>query len=156
DRSFEVSLVPFGSEALELFLKIEQPSAPGAPAESDGYQTIGQFYEAIELGIRDLCARIGEPAVFSGDPARQVTNELAYRGAGDIVAVSDLSSALQALKEIVEQGEGAAHHDVWDGDHDMFHPDRDEVAHYYRFQELKLGRRYQRGDTPVSGPSAAS
>jgi hypothetical protein len=35
----------------------------------------------------------------------------------------------------------------------MFHSDRDEVAHYYRFQELKLGRHYQPGDTPESGPT---
>jgi ferritin-like protein len=156
DRSFEVSLAPFGPEALELFLKIERPSATGAPAESDGYETIGQFYEAIEQGLRRLCAELGEDTVFSGDPGRQVTRELAYRGAGDIVAVTDLASALRALKEVVEQGEGAAHHAVWDGDHDMFHPERDEVAHYYRFEELRLGRRYRRGDTPQSGPSGAS
>ena len=153
DRSFEISLVPFGLEALELFLKIEQPSTPGASAESDGYETIAQFYEAIELGIRELCARLGESVVFSGDPESQVTNQLAYRGAGDIVAVTDLASALQALEEIIEQGEGGVHDEVWDGDHDMFHPDREEVAHYYRFQELKLGRYYRRGDTPASGPS---
>lgn len=53
----------------------------------------------------------------------------------------------------MEQGEGAAHSQVWDGDHDLFHPERDQVAHYYRFQELKLGRRYCRGDTPRSGPT---
>ena len=35
----------------------------------------------------------------------------------------------------------------------MFHPERDEVGHYFRFQELKLGRRYRRGDTAASGPS---
>jgi hypothetical protein len=35
----------------------------------------------------------------------------------------------------------------------MFHPGRDEVGHYYRVLELQLGRRFQRGDTPVSGPS---
>src|SRR5262249_47951462 len=54
---------------------------------------------------------------------------------------------------IVEEGEGAAHSEVWDGDNDVFHPERDQVAHYYRFQELKLGRRYRRGDTPRSGPT---
>jgi hypothetical protein len=42
---------------------------------------------------------------------------------------------------------------VWDGDHDVFHPEREEVAHYYRFQELRLGRRYRTGDTPRSGPT---
>ena len=56
--------------------------------------------------------------------------------------VNDLESALAALEEIVEQGEGTARGDVWDGDQDIFHPDRDEAAHYYRFQELRLG-----GDT---------
>jgi hypothetical protein len=57
------------------------------------------------------------------------------------------------VDEIVEQGEGASAVQVWDGDSDVFHPEREEVAHYYRFQELKLGRRYRRGDTPRSGPT---
>ncbi len=52
------------------------------------------------------------------------------------------------MAEIVEQGEGMARDEVWDGDKDVFHPERDEVAHYYRFMELQAGRRYQRGDTP--------
>ena len=38
-------------------------------------------------------------------------------------------------------------------DRDVFHPEREEVAHYFRFQELKLGRCYRRGDTPQSGPT---
>jgi hypothetical protein len=53
----------------------------------------------------------------------------------------------------VEQGEGATRLQVWDGDCDVFHPEREQVAHYFRFQELKIGRRYRRGDTPRSGPS---
>jgi hypothetical protein len=40
---------------------------------------------------------------------------------------------------------------VWDGDRDIFHPHRDEVGYFYRLQELKLGRRYRRGDTPLTG-----
>jgi CDGSH-type Zn-finger protein/uncharacterized Fe-S cluster protein YjdI len=35
----------------------------------------------------------------------------------------------------------------------MFHPEREEVAHYFRFNELHVGRRYALGDTPQSGPS---
>jgi CDGSH-type Zn-finger protein len=153
DESFEVSLVPFGAEALELFLKIERPSASEAPPESERYETIGQFYAALEQGIRYLCEELGEDAVFSGDPARQITSGFIYGGSGSIVAVTGLATALEALAEIVEQGEGVAHRDVWDGDHDMFHPERDEVAHYFRFMELKVGRRYQHGDTPTSGPT---
>ena len=153
DGSFEVSLLPFGTEALELFLKIEQPSAPDADPESDRYETIGQFYDAIEHGMRELCARLGEANVFCGDPQRQVSDADFYGGAGRIIVVNSLATALAALDEIVVQGEGTRGTEVWDGDRDMFHPERDEVGHYFRFQELKLGRRYRRGDTAASGPS---
>jgi hypothetical protein len=153
DRSFEVPLVRFGPEALDVFLKIEQPSASDAPPESDCYETIGQFYDAIRQGLRELCAQLGEVNVFCGDPARQVTGGVVPGVGGRIIAIDSLSTALAALEEIVEQGEGAAHVEVWDGDRDMFHPEREQVAHYYRFQELKLGRRYRRGDTPQSGPT---
>jgi CDGSH-type Zn-finger protein len=73
--------------------------------------------------------------------------------AARLQAVDSLDSALAALEEIVDQGEGTARGEVWDGDQDIFHPDRDEVAHYYRLAELKVGRRYRRGDTPQSGPT---
>ncbi|MFI7704336.1 ferritin-like protein [Nonomuraea sp. NPDC049480] len=149
----EVSLLPFGPEALEMFLRLERPAPPGAPAEGDGYETIGQFYDAIEQGLRHLCEQLGEREVFCGDPAHQVNGSHFRHTAGSLFAVEDLESALGALEEIVEQGEGTARGEVWDGDQDVFHPDRDEVAHYYRFQELKLGRRYRRGDTPQSGPT---
>jgi hypothetical protein len=153
DQSFEIELLPFGPRALDGFLRIERPSPAGAEPEGDRYETIGQFYEAIESGLRHLCQALGEDAVFSGKPDRQITAAYAYGGSGRLVAVRDLASALQALTEIVEQGEGSTPSDVWDGDHQMFHADRDEVAHYYRFEELKLGRRYQLGDTPSSGPT---
>ncbi|MFC5825914.1 ferritin-like domain-containing protein [Nonomuraea insulae] len=151
--SLELSLVPFGAEALDMFLRIEQPAPPSAPPEGDDYETIGQFYAAIEQGLRHLCDRLGEQAVFGGDPARQVSATHFRHTAGRLIAVDGLKSALAALEEIVEQGEGTARGEVWDGDQDIFHPERDEVAHYYRFQELKIGRRYRRGDTPQSGPT---
>ncbi|MDP9846290.1 ferritin-like domain-containing protein [Streptosporangium lutulentum] len=153
DRSLELSLVPFGADALEMFLRLERPAPPGAPAEGDDYETIGQFYTAIEQGLRALCDRLGERAVFSGDPAHQVNAGHFRHTAGRLIAVDGLDSALAALREIVEQGEGTSHGEVWDGDQDVFHPERDEVGHYYRFQELQAGRRYRRGDTPRSGPT---
>ena len=153
DHSFEVPLLPFSQEALDLFLRLEQTSRPDGPPESDNYETIGQFYDAIELGLRDLCAELGETRVFCGDPSRQVTNEIYSGAGGQIIAVDGLTSALAALDEVVEQGEGAGRVEVWDGDPDVLHPDRQQVAHYYRIQELKLGRRYGPGNTPESGPT---
>src|SRR6266478_7380938 len=54
DRSFEIFLLRFCPEAIETFLKVEQPSLTGAPPESDNYETIGQFYDAIRQGFRNL------------------------------------------------------------------------------------------------------
>jgi CDGSH-type Zn-finger protein len=153
DPSLRLSLLPFGAEALDMFLRLEQPAPPGAPAEGDAYETIGQFYDAIEDGLRHLCDRLGEREVFRGDPARQVHAGHFRQTAGRMIVVNDLASALTALEEIVEEGEGTSRGAVWDGDPDVHHPDRDEVAHYYRFQELRAGRRYRRGDTPRSGPT---
>ncbi|MEV7099614.1 ferritin-like domain-containing protein [Amycolatopsis sp. NPDC051045] len=48
DRSVHVHLAPFGPEALELFLRIEQPASADDPPQGDEYRTIGQFYAAIE------------------------------------------------------------------------------------------------------------
>ena len=153
DRSVHVNLLPFGPEALETFLRIEQPASADEPPQSDDYRTIGQFYAAIEAGFHALCDTLGEAAVFVGDPARQI-GEFRFRtGGGEVLPVHDLKSALVALGEIIEQGEGAARTDVWDGERDVFHPEREEVAHFYRFQELRSGRRYRAGDTPRSGPT---
>jgi len=152
DCSFDVPLLSFGPEALDVFLKIEQPAAPDVLPESDRYETIGQFYDAIRAGLCALCTDLGGRRVFCGDPARQIS-DAPFRGGGRIIAVNSLPTALAALDEIVEQGEGCAHVEVWDGDCDDMHPDREQVAHYCRFQELKLGRRYRRGDTPQSGPT---
>jgi CDGSH-type Zn-finger protein len=154
DASFQISLSRFSPETLAMFMRIERPEENDAPAESDHFETIGQFYCAIEDALESLCASLGEDAVFCGDSQRQITPEtLAWYAGGRVVAVYDLASARVAVDEIEEQGEGLKHAEIWDGDRDMFHPERDEVAHYFRFDQLVKGRRYQRGDTPQSGPT---
>jgi Ferritin-like len=124
NRAFEVPLRKFSPEAVETFMKIERPAEHDAVPEDGAYETIGQFYEAIEVALTQLSETLGEQAVFGGDPGRQITDELYYGGSGRIIPVDGLESALAALGEIVEQGEGFDHAQVWDGDRDMFHPDR--------------------------------
>src|SRR4051812_24272879 len=53
--SFEVPRARFTPESLEVFLKIERPAPPAALPEGDQYESIGQFYDAIRRGLRDLC-----------------------------------------------------------------------------------------------------
>jgi CDGSH-type Zn-finger protein len=151
--SFEVSLEKFSPKAIQTFMRIERPASDSAPPQDDGFETIGQFYEAVKDGIVRLASQMGEETLFCGDPKRQVTAAQYYGGSGRVLAVSNVDSALAALGEIVEQGEGLEHQQVWDGDRSMFHRDRDEVAHYFRFVEIAEGRRFQPGDTPKTGPT---
>jgi hypothetical protein len=67
----------------------------------------------------------------------QVTDQHFYSGGGRIIAVN-LTTAFAAVDETVEQGEGTNHVQVWDGDRDVLHPQRDQVTHYYRFRNSNL------------------
>jgi hypothetical protein len=157
DRSFTVSLAPFAPATVETFMRIERPGDRHGESEADDFETIGQFYRAIEEGLKYLCATLGPDQVFTGDPSRQITPEmLGFVGERRVIAVTNLKTALEAIDEIEEQGEGLKHRQVWDGDRDMFHPEREEVAHYFRFSEIEQGRSFVRGDSPRSGPSGAS
>jgi hypothetical protein len=107
---------------------------PNAPETQ--FYSIGEFYQEIERGLRRLHAQMGDP-LFSGNPGRQAAPEYFYSGGGEIVVVTDLTSASRALRLIAEQGEGFGG-GIFDTEQ--------ELAHYYRFQQLSLGRYYVNGD----------
>jgi hypothetical protein len=67
-----------------------------------------------------LAHELGERALFVGSPRAQATPEM-FKWP-QVVAVTDLDSALRAVAEIIEQGEGARGH--W------------EDAHYGRFMRI--------------------
>lgn len=164
EDDFTVDLRPFSPEAVDTFCKIERPGkAPSVDSRlmktTDGrtqflvssptaqemrFYSIGEFYEEIIEGLEKVAA--GDPALFSGNPARQVGPEYFYSGGGELIVVSDLDSAQQALRFIAGQGEGL--------DSGMYDAEG-ELAHYYRFRQLQLGRYYQVGDRPgaPSGPA---
>ena len=151
-----IDLLPFSAAAVESFLQVENPEykaeAHAAAAAdgrrdtihpshvisvSDGPTTIGAFYTEIMAGLKDVAAEIGEEALFCGDPARQIDGDYYYAAGGAPIVVTDLDSACRALEEVVEQGEGDMAN-AFDAD--------DDLAHYYRFEQLKYGRSYQAGD----------
>jgi hypothetical protein len=153
-----LDLLPFSPEAIDAFLKVENPEHDhhalaadhpllGKPRPephrsscmevSSSPATIGAFYEEIVRGLEQVAAEIGEEQLFSGDPARQVSREYYYAGGGKALEVTDLRSATAALEEIVEQGEG---------DMRSMYDDDADLAHFYRFQQVKYNRAYQRSD----------
>lgn len=163
EDDFDVDLRSFSPEAVETFCKIERPrKAPSGSSRLvptsgsrgpllvsspalDGmrFYSIGEFYAEIIEGLEKVAA--GDPGLFCGNPARQVGPEYFYSGGGAVIPVSDLDSARRALHFIAAQGEGLDS-GIYDAD--------GELAHYYRFRQLQLGRYYQTGDTAdaPSGP----
>lgn len=169
ETDFEVSRAGFSKETLETFLKIERPAkvnkgkepVSGGPgrkkslintkgfAKTDeatkneeapelNYYTIGEFYDAIIEGFKFLHNKYPNE-LFSGDIARQITSEYYYSSGGAIIPVYDMESAIEAIDQIIEQGEGSRN-SIEDADK--------EIAHYYRFEQLKLGQYYKPGDQP--------
>jgi hypothetical protein len=160
-----LDLVPFGERALKHFLYLERPEGmerqdaegfvPTAPPRQplseeelmprgQEFMTVGHLYRGIEEGLRTLCSRFGESALFVGSPRAQATPELLHWP--QVVAVTDLDSALAAIGEIIEQGEGArgdwrdAHYgrflSIWEEFHQMrdadpsFEPARPVIPAY--------------------------
>ncbi|MFL5698736.1 MAG: ferritin-like domain-containing protein, partial [Ktedonobacteraceae bacterium] len=125
-----LALLPFGQDALQHFLYLERPEGmdledtpelevlatpkPSIPLKLDDDQivpleqdfaTVGHLYRGIEQGFRYLVEKYGQEQVFVGPRRAQATPE--YFGWPELVAVTDLPSAVKAIETIIEQGEGA-------------------------------------------------
>lgn len=155
ERDFTVSLQSFSREAIDSFCRIERPAqaaeggsrhkkktsadahlAPVPHDDSLSFYSIGEFYEEIRQGFVHLHAEIGDE-LFCGDPKRQCTPEYYYSGGGELFAVTSIETAQAAIELISEQGEGLG---------GRIYDDESELAHYYRFDQIRRGRYYQAGD----------
>ena len=122
----QLDLLPFGEQALRQFLYLERPEGmerepaegfvPTAPPRAaltpeeamprgQEYDTVGRLYRGVANGLRGLVSSLGESGVFIGPPRAQATPERFQWP--QLIAVTDLASALAAVEEIIEQGEGA-------------------------------------------------
>ncbi|MFJ5777078.1 ferritin-like protein [Streptomyces sp. NPDC093094] len=156
-----IPLRHFSPRALDTFMLIERPRSfvPPDPGAT-GWTSIGQFYDFIRQGLIDLeharredhrQGRADTSTLFTGPPERQVGPEDFYNSGGEVFAVTDLKSALLAVEVISDQGEGVAD-TIWDSD-DLHFGEERQVAHYFRFKEIRAGRRYGRHDLPRTEPS---
>lgn len=150
DNSVTVSLNHFSQDALQVFLDIERPMDQDAIPKHENYSSIGQFYAAIKDEL-DYFSRTFDEELFIGDPALQVDETAYYSGGGEIIKVTDYESARRAIKVIVDEGEGFGH-SIFSGDHEQFDEEMD-LAHFYKFNEIAVGRNYLPTDSPADDPS---
>lgn len=147
---FEVRLLKFSQEAIEIFLQIEKPFKPLPLPKDDKFHSIGQFYAAIQDAIEDMY-EAGQISFDHKNP--QVPPEYYYGGGGNLIIIDSIEKARHAINEIVGQGEGIDN-TIDDGDKGAF-GDKVEIAHYFRFNEIAVGRKYQEGDSPLKDPTGA-
>ncbi len=115
-------------------MAIEFPEEPGAIPEDDNFDTIGQFYLALENCFRSLCERPNHRVFADNDTRKQLTKAYTpeISDTGDLSVVNDLDSAMSAMRIIIEQGEGirGSHYDD---------DSKRELAHYFKFERIAEG-----------------
>jgi hypothetical protein len=133
-----VDLAPCSIETIrDIFMIIEQPELHEAPPQPDEYETLGQFYHALEVGLRELS--IDTDLFSSATPDTQMSNPAFYApitydeaDSGGLVAISDLDTAIEAIEVIVHQGEGLGEHKWADDSHR-------ELTHYHKLLKISKG-----------------
>jgi hypothetical protein len=160
ERDFQVNISALSRETIDNFLQIERPAPPPTEQQRRAccgrqrppaallkvsrdaphleFYSIGEFYAEIGRGFEKLHGVYG-PELFRGNRSRQVTPDYYYSGGGALFAIDGIESVRKAWQLIAEQGEGYG---------GTIYDHEGELAHYYRFQQLKLGRYYQKGDQP--------
>lgn len=134
----DVYLAGLSPTTLDLYMAIEEPEHPLAPAATD-HPTIGMFYDAIRALFQVLSPPIS--------PNGQLTTTLMVPkpdGSGatipePLTVLASLDDVLTAIATIKDQGEGNA-----------TSPDSPEfggeLAHFYRFGEIRYGRKFVQVD----------
>jgi hypothetical protein len=125
-----------------VFMEIEEPENPLVfksmnLAALPTFSTIGQFYQAIQQKIDELA-----PDDLPGNKAYQVTS--AFFPADQLYPIHTKQNAIDAINIIIEQGEGTSTSPM---------DQEEELAHYYRFEELYKGKRLVKDPTAPNGYS---
>lgn len=108
-----IELEPFGPRSLRRFILYEHPrnitqehelksllTSSGDDAGEIEFGSVGELYALIESGFRN----IDERELFIGSKTQQMTKDLVHFPG--LVPVVDRASAIKAIEEITEQGEG--------------------------------------------------
>lgn len=121
----------------QVFMRIEQPETRDALAQPDRFETLGQFYHALEIGLEGLAKTTD---LFARPQAEaQLSNPRYYRpvaldseDSGGLLLVDSLDSARDAIEIIIHQGEGLSD-DRWAD------PGHQELTHYHKLLQISQG-----------------
>jgi Ferritin-like len=144
-KELVVPLKPFSRPLVQqIFMRIEQPEhllnfktvalSVGEPPAA----TIGEFYRRI----RRIFKKEGDGIIKDKTGATQPSTTLF----SEKQIITTAAEAMAAIDVIVEQGEGTETDPFFPAGTDV--PDKDRLAHYYRFAELVKGQLKRNPDAP--------
>lgn len=185
EPEFAINLAPFSLDQLMTFLKIESPDPlpdPTKGLKAIPYTTIGEFYGMIKQCILDnkFDYDLQRPQLVPGRGyyANNNIDTVYYNkehkpkfvnadDSGDLIQVVDQETAVKAIDEIVEQGEGNTATGLNpDGSvnctpptpEDYDDPSKEELSHFEKFtviycEYVALSQRFKNEgiDTDISG-----
>lgn len=152
--AFKIHLRRFIPEQVKAFREVERAPVSLNAALKGKYQTIAGFYSYIIKNLQDAHDKFGAEKIFVGDRKNQITGEIYYGAGGEVVEVHNLKTALDAIKEIMLEGEGAELGKSACDDDQIPSPAGEEhwdVAHYFKFDGILKSRYYQSTDS-LGGP----
>ncbi len=142
--SLIVNLTRYSKEQVKnTFMEIEEPEDPLVfktnilEAATPEYHTIGEFYTALQQKIKALA-----PEILPGNPDKQVTSS--FFSSDQLFPILTNEDAINAINIIIEQGEGTTTSPL-----DF----ENEIAHYYLFEELYLGKKLVKDKNAPNGYS---
>ncbi len=156
DRGPEVRLRRFDPDQVKAFREIERGVEDPQKAREGDYSTIGGFYIFVQKRLVDAGSKWGEDKIFIGQCDLQIGKGDYYGAGGEVIKVVDLSTACQAISKIMEEGEGATlGHRAGDGDRipGPISEEREDIAHYFKFNEILHSRYYRSMDLVDDAPS---
>jgi hypothetical protein len=112
----------------ETFMEIEKPEHPLEPSLAEralDYNTIGEFYAALDDKLKEL----GQGA-FIGDFSREMVDNSWFPN-NELFRITGPKDASRAIEIIIRQGEGTS---------TSIEDPNGAAAHYYRFQQIVEGR----------------
>lgn len=131
-----VSLEGLSKQALGVFMKIEEPETDIAHIEmvrtARSYARIGEFYDEIKLVFDELdpdFSRGGQIEAYFGE-SQLPNGKYVPKNIGSL---ADVEAAINLIKD---QGEGTSE--------SISDAETGELAHYYRFKEIAVGRKLVR------------
>ncbi|QXJ22197.1 ferritin-like protein [Actinomadura graeca] len=136
-----LSLDRLSTEQVSTFRRLEMPDDidPKAttfathPEDVGQYTSLGEFYRAIDQAFCELDSKID----WAVEDARKQYKRAFWNefGSGKPIRVYDLDTARQALKLIIEQGEGS----VDDHKRIEIRPGVEDYTHYEKFLRIEKG-----------------